>query len=326
MRGPYQLAGTIFFALLFLRSIFTPHPNSAANNAHNAALQSRLAPPGTAYMGRPWHNERTIAVDTLGETKFARCDVHTVLSEDGQSVINDWMFLEEVDAVNVVVQNDEDNFVVFQQQKYGIPGVTLSPVGGMIDDGESPLTAAKREVLEELGLGSRRTLRDVRDVHPNYNNGRSGHPQKNLNVRTISHLLRTQFQKDHPPLVDEYNLLDGEQPKVVPSSYEYDADWVYLGRYRTAANRGGGFLYSFLLKKAVPLLPGGGTPAYKVTGEEESQELLYLNEGEVMRAVSENRFGEVKWVATFALALLHLRDGMPACCDGPLNEQLQGRN
>ena len=30
------------------------------------------------YRGSGWLNERTISVETLGETKFARCDLHTV--------------------------------------------------------------------------------------------------------------------------------------------------------------------------------------------------------------------------------------------------------
>ena len=68
-------------------------------------------------------------------------------------------------------------YAVFRQRKYAIPGVTLSPVGGFIDVEVSPLTAAKREVLEELGLGSRRTLRTIREATKNtggvYDNGRS---------------------------------------------------------------------------------------------------------------------------------------------------------
>lgn len=51
-------------------------PRSALQSIADVA--TRLAPPGTAYRGTTWHNERTVAVDTLGETKFARCDVHTV--------------------------------------------------------------------------------------------------------------------------------------------------------------------------------------------------------------------------------------------------------
>jgi len=73
--------------------------------------------------------------------------------EDG-TIIKDWLFMEERDAVNVIVINQKNEFVVFKQSKYGIEGTTLSPVGGFIDDGETPYLAAKREVNEELGLGS----------------------------------------------------------------------------------------------------------------------------------------------------------------------------
>jgi len=51
--------------------------------------------------------------------------------------------MEERDAVNVIVINQKNEFVVFKQSKYGIEGTTLSPVGGFIDDGETPYLAAK---------------------------------------------------------------------------------------------------------------------------------------------------------------------------------------
>ena len=232
------------------------------------------------------------------------------MSEDGTSTIDDWIFLEELPAVNVIVQTLEGNYVVFQQRKYAIPGETLSPVGGFIDAGESPLAAAKREVLEELGLGSRRTLRTVREELRGYNNGRGGNPARTLGPREIARIIG---EDADPPRNDEHGLPDGLSRSV--PSLDFDVDWVFLGRYRTAANRGGGFLYSYLLKNAVPLVPGGGTINYGGgVGDGETQEIVHLNEGEVMAALSRGRFGEVKWAATFALAMLHVRDGMPACC------------
>ena len=67
-----------------------------------------------------------VSIETLGETKFARCDVHTVMSEDGTSVVNDWLFLEEIDAVNIIVLTIVGEYVSFSQEKYAIPGITLS--------------------------------------------------------------------------------------------------------------------------------------------------------------------------------------------------------
>ena len=261
------------------------------------------------YRGRPYIGERTLAIETVAETDFARCDVHTVVSEDGGSVIDDWLFLEEVDAVNVAVQRAEGDFVVFRQRKYAIPGETLSPVGGFIDRGESPLSAAKREVLEELGLGSKRTQRRMREVRKERKMNRADSP---LDMESALSFMR-EIEAGDPPRRDEYGILDGS--RRVPATADNDADWVYLGRYRTAANRGGGFVYTYLLKHAVPLVPSGGRPGFVGTGDGESQEILYLNQKDAFRAVSEGRFVEVKWAATFALALLNVRQGMPECCD-----------
>jgi hypothetical protein len=67
---------------------------------------------------------------------------------------------------------------------------------------------------------------------------------------------------------------------------------------------------------AVPLVPGGGTINYNMAsiGDDESQSILYLSEDEVMQALASGKFQEVKWAATFALAMLHVKNGMPSCC------------
>jgi ADP-ribose pyrophosphatase len=42
-------------------------------------------------------------------------------------------------------------FLCFRQTKYGVEGTSLAPVGGYLEPGEDPLTAAQRELLEETG-------------------------------------------------------------------------------------------------------------------------------------------------------------------------------
>jgi ADP-ribose pyrophosphatase len=244
------------------------------------------APTGTKYKGTPWTNDRTVSVTTLGETKFARCDVHTVKSEDGKYQINDWLFMEEADAVNVAVVTGDGNFVVFEQSKYAIPGSTLSPVGGFVDDGEAPWESAKREVLEELGLGSKKTLDQMKSVM-----------KKNKSDRIMDATALKAIRKQ-PRTVDNFNLARGD---VVG-----DDDWIFLGRYRTAANRGGGFIYTYLLKNAVSILPGGGTVHFKGSGDDERQLIKILPIGDVKRRTMNGDFQEVKWAATLALALMHL--------------------
>ena len=216
---------------------------------------------------------------TLGQTPFARCDVHSVRSEDGKSVINDWIFMEERDAVNVAVQTADSKFAVFRQRKYAIPGTTLSPVGGFIDDGETPFEAARREVLEELGLGSTSTRQRLE-------NGEE---------------LMGKRRPEGTVMLDENGLAVG----AVEAGEE--ADWVFLGSYRTMANRGGGFIYTYLLKNAVPLKDGAGTNNFRGEGDDEAQKILYLGEYEISTAVAEGAFKEVKWAATMSLSLLHLQ-------------------
>ena len=46
---------------------------------------------------------------------------------------------------------EDERFICFRQVKYGIQGETLAVVGGYVDEGEAPLAAAKRELLEETG-------------------------------------------------------------------------------------------------------------------------------------------------------------------------------
>ena len=212
-----------------------------------------------------------------------------------------------MNAVNIVVQTLDNRFVVFHQNKYAIPGDTLSPVGGFIDDGESPFTAARREVLEELGLGSRKTLERVAEAVITSEEGLHNNDGGSSSVSALSvSQVKNAISQTALPILDSTGLPGGQ--------VENDPDWVFLGRYRTAANRGGGFLYSYLLKNAVPLVQGGGILAYVGSGDDEQQEILYLTEDEVLEAVSEGKFQEVKWAATFALSLLHLKVGMPGCC------------
>lgn len=59
--------------------------------------------------------------------------------------------LETVDWVNVVALTAAGQCVVVRQFRFGVGYPTLEVPGGMVDPGESPLAAARRELLEETG-------------------------------------------------------------------------------------------------------------------------------------------------------------------------------
>jgi len=81
---------------------------------------------------------------------FLTLELHQVGLPDGGR-IDDWPWLITPEFSCVVARTDQGLFPCLWQTKYAIEGVSLSPPGGFVDAGEDPLTAAKRELLEETG-------------------------------------------------------------------------------------------------------------------------------------------------------------------------------
>lgn len=86
----------------------------------------------------------------LVHSKFLTVESHTVKLPDGQ-IIPDWAWLVIPSAAIVLAMTSDGKFLCFRQTKYAVEGITLAPVGGMLEPNELPLNAAKRELLEETG-------------------------------------------------------------------------------------------------------------------------------------------------------------------------------
>ena len=67
---------------------------------------------------------------------------------------HEFYVIEAPDWINVVALTPEDEIVLIEQYRHGIRSETLEIPGGMIDKGETPLQAARRELLEETGYES----------------------------------------------------------------------------------------------------------------------------------------------------------------------------
>lgn len=85
--------------------------------------------------------------------KWLLLEERTVQTPTGQ-VVEHWPWVVSPDYVNVLAVTPEGRYLIFRQQKYGVEGESLAPVGGYIEPGEQPLEAARRELLEETGYAA----------------------------------------------------------------------------------------------------------------------------------------------------------------------------
>jgi 8-oxo-dGTP pyrophosphatase MutT (NUDIX family) len=80
---------------------------------------------------------------------------------------HDFHVLESTDWVNIIPITSTREVVLVRQFRHGIRGCTLEIPGGMVDaDDSSPLSAARREMIEETGYDSE-DVDVLGSIHPN---------------------------------------------------------------------------------------------------------------------------------------------------------------
>lgn len=60
--------------------------------------------------------------------------------------------LEYPSWVNIIAITDEDRYVMVRQYRHGLGVISTELCAGVVEDGEEPLDAARRELLEETGF------------------------------------------------------------------------------------------------------------------------------------------------------------------------------
>ncbi|MDO8956319.1 MAG: NUDIX hydrolase, partial [Deltaproteobacteria bacterium] len=98
------------------------------------------------------------------------CRIFSIKSERYRSPRSgkehDFYLIDSVDWVNIIPLTSDEKVILVKQFRFGTKDFSLEIPGGMLDDGEPPAQAARRELLEETGYaGDEPILLGM--VHPN---------------------------------------------------------------------------------------------------------------------------------------------------------------
>ena len=118
------------------------------------------------YSGSIYTTNDTLDNKCLIESPWMRVAQHTVqlpdVNDNVKIVIDDWLFIDYHDRINVLVEapsnnnnpkdDQEHKFIILEQTKYALDTPSYAVVGGIIEPKEDATLAAKREVNEELNI------------------------------------------------------------------------------------------------------------------------------------------------------------------------------
>lgn len=107
----------------------------------------------------------------------------------------EFVVIESRDWVNVIPLTEDNQVVLVRQFRHGVAAPSLEIPGGVIDDGESPLHAALRELREETGYaGEGGELLGYSWPNPALQNNRC-HYALVRNVKRVGELLPDEFER-----------------------------------------------------------------------------------------------------------------------------------
>ena len=86
-------------------------------------------------------------------------------------ILPEFYILEYPTWINVIALNTEGKYVMVRQYRHGLDDVFTELCAGVVEEGEEPLAAARRELLEETGYsGGKWTLLNVLSGNPTATN------------------------------------------------------------------------------------------------------------------------------------------------------------
>lgn len=129
--------------------------------------------------------------------QIANCRVFKVREDfcerESDKKESSFFVVENPDWVNIIGLTKKNQIVLIEQFRHGTEKIILEIPGGMIDDGEEPEAAAKRELLEETGYSSEEFVYL----------GKS-HPNPAIQDNLIYHFLAVDCEKTGETAFDEH--------------------------------------------------------------------------------------------------------------------------
>ena len=96
---------------------------------------------------RPWRR--------IGSRRIARCGIFDLdqvrFQPPDEDPARPFYVIEAPDWINVIPLTADRRVLMVRQFRFGIEDFTLEIPGGMCDEGERPIDAARRELREETG-------------------------------------------------------------------------------------------------------------------------------------------------------------------------------
>lgn len=102
---------------------------------------------------RKWKVIKSEHILNLGQWLSVRQE--TVELPSGKQIPT-WFVLEFPDWINVIAITKDGHFVMEDQYRHALGQTNYELVAGVVDEGETPLQAAQRELSEETGYGGGR--------------------------------------------------------------------------------------------------------------------------------------------------------------------------